>query len=115
FNGYALANASPVASVSYGYAAQEAYPYDPARAKALLGGGGFCDTNPPHLQLLFPAKHYGQSFDEMTPAVAEMLKDVGVQVTLKPVDFATLLQTASKGTLPPNGGVPASPTGNQLA
>src|SRR5213594_4238434 len=35
FNGYALANASPVASVSYGYAAQEGYPYDPARARAL--------------------------------------------------------------------------------
>ena len=28
--------ASPVASVSYGYAAQEPYPYDPARARALL-------------------------------------------------------------------------------
>src|SRR3989442_4296726 len=33
FNGYALANASPVASVSYGWAPQEAYPYDPARAR----------------------------------------------------------------------------------
>jgi peptide/nickel transport system substrate-binding protein len=114
FNGYALANASPVASVSYGYAAQEAYPYDPARAKALLAEAGFRDGNPLTLQLLFPAKHYGQSFDEMTPAVAEMLKDVGVQVTLKPVDFATLLQTASKGTLPPNGGFAACRTGNNL-
>ena len=82
FNGYALANASPVASVSYGYAAQEPYPYDPARAKTLLAEAGFRDGNPLTLQLLFPAKHYGQSFDEMTPAVAEMLKDVGVQVTL---------------------------------
>ena len=114
FNGYALVNASPVASVSYGYAAQEAYPYDPARAKALLAEAGFRDGNPLTLQLLFPAKHYGQSFDEMTPAVAEMLKDVGVQVTLKPVDFATLLQTASKGTLPPNGGFAACRTGNNL-
>src|SRR5439155_9884519 len=40
--------------------------------------------------------------------------DVGVQVTLKPVDFATLLQTASKGTLPPNGGFAACRTGNNL-
>src|SRR5207244_734735 len=82
----------PFASVSYGYAAQEPYPYDPGRARALLAEAGFRDTNPLTLQLLFPAKHYGQSFDEMTPAVVEMLKDVGVQVTLKPVDFATLLQ-----------------------
>ena len=114
FNGYALANASPVATVAYGYAAQEPYPYDPARARALLAEAGFRDTNPLTLQLLFPAKHYGQSFDEMTPAVAEMLKDVGVQVTIKPVDFATLLQTASKGTLPPNGGFAACRTGNNL-
>jgi peptide/nickel transport system substrate-binding protein len=114
FNGYALVNASPVASVSYGYAAQEPYPYDPPRARKLLTEAGFGDTNPLTLQLLFPAKHYGQSFDEMTPAVAEMLKDVGVQVTLKPVDFATLLQTASKGTLPPNGGFAACRTGNNL-
>src|SRR5262249_59690268 len=28
FHGYALANASPVATVSYGYAAQEPYAYD---------------------------------------------------------------------------------------
>ena len=50
----------------------------------------------------------------MTPAVVEMLKDVGVQVTLKPVDFATLLQTGTKGTLPPNGGFTACRTGNNL-
>jgi peptide/nickel transport system substrate-binding protein len=114
FNGYARANSSPVASVSYGYAAQEAYSYDPARARALLAEAGWRDGNPLTLQLLFPAKHYGQSFDEMTPAVAEMLKDVGVQVTVKPVDFGTLLQTVTKGTLPPNGGFTACRTSNNL-
>ena len=66
------------------------------------------------LQLLFPAKHYGQGFDEMTPAVAEMLKDVGVQVVIKPVDFGTLLQTVTKGTLPLNGGFAACRTSNNL-
>ena len=34
FQGYAIVNASPVATVSYGYAAQEPYPFDPKRAKA---------------------------------------------------------------------------------
>jgi peptide/nickel transport system substrate-binding protein len=122
FHGYAVANASPVATVSYGYAAQEPYPYDPKRARALLAEAGWKDTGkgfekggePLALQLVFPAKHYGQGFDEMTPAVVEMLKDAGVQVTLRPVDFGTLLQTVQKGTLPHNGGFTACRTSNNL-
>jgi peptide/nickel transport system substrate-binding protein len=123
FHGYALANSSPVSTVSYGYAAQEAYPYDVKRARALLaeagwrdGGDGVLkkDGETLTLQLLFPAKHYGQAFDEMTPAVVEMLKAVGIQVVLKPVDFGTLLQTLTKGTLPYNGGYTACRTSNNL-
>jgi peptide/nickel transport system substrate-binding protein len=123
FNGYALANSSPVATVSHGYAPQEPYAYDPARAKAMLAEAGWRDGGngilarggePLTLQLLFPAKHYGQAFDEMTPAVAEMLRAVGVDVTIKPVDFGTLLQTLNKGTLPHNGGFTACRTSNNL-
>jgi len=43
-----------------------------------------------------------------------MLKDVGVQVTLKPVDFGTMLQISQKGTLPYNGGFTACRTSNNL-
>lgn len=124
FHGYAVANSSPVATVSYGYAAQEPYPHDVAKARALLAEAGWKDTNNDGfadkggetlaLQLHFPVKHYGQAFDEMTPAVAEMLKDVGVQVTIKPMDFGTLLQVVTKGTLPPNGGFTACRTSNNL-
>jgi len=124
FHGYALANASPVSTVSYGYAAQEPYAYDVKRARALLaeagwkeaGGDGVLrkDGETLTLQLLFPAKHYGQGFDEMTPAVAEMLKAVGVQVQIKPVDYGTMLQTVTKGTLPYNGGFAACRTSNNL-
>ena len=113
FHGLALANSSPIPTVSFGYSATEPYPYDPARARALLAEAG-AKNSPLTLQLLFPAKHYGQAFDEMTPAVVEMLKDAGVQVTVKVVDFGTLLQILTKGTLPPDGGFVACRTSNNL-
>jgi peptide/nickel transport system substrate-binding protein len=124
FNGYAIANASPVATVSYGYAPQEPYAYDVKSAKTLLAQAGWKDTNNDgfvdkdgemlRLDIVFPAKHYGQAFDEMTPAVAEMLKAAGINATLKPVDFGTLLDMARKGTLPPHGGFTACRTSNNL-
>ena len=114
FHGLALANASPVATVAYGHAAQPPYPYDPARARALLAEAGWTASKPVALQLLLPAKHYGQAFDETVAAVVEMFKAVGVQVTVQTLDFGTLLQTLTKGTLPPNGGFAACRTSNNL-
>jgi peptide/nickel transport system substrate-binding protein len=122
FLGSAIANSSPVPTTSFGFAAQEAYPYDPKRAKAMLVDAGWKDTGKGFekggealaLQLYYAPKHYGQSFDEMTQAVAEMIKDLGVPVTLKTVDFGTQLQITQKGTLPPNGGFTACRTSNNL-
>jgi peptide/nickel transport system substrate-binding protein len=114
FHGLALPNASPIATVSYGYAAQEPYPYDPARARALLAEAGFTPAQPLAMQLLLPAKHYGQAFDETVGAVVEMFKAVGVRVTVQTLDFGTLLQTLTKGTLPSSAGFAACRTSNNL-
>jgi peptide/nickel transport system substrate-binding protein len=122
FLGHAIANSSPVPTTSYGFAAQEPYPYDPKRARTLRTEAGWKDTGKGFekggetlsLQLYYAPKHYGQSFDEMTMAVAEMIKDLGVLVTLKTVDFATQLQMTQKGTLPHNGGFTACRTSNNL-
>jgi peptide/nickel transport system substrate-binding protein len=123
FHGLALPNASPVATVSYGHAPQAPYPYDPAQARALLAEAGWKASGKGlanaageslTLQLLLPAKHYGQAFDETVGAVVEMLKAVGVQVTVQTLDFGSLLQTLTKGTLPPNGGFAACRTSNNL-
>src|SRR5262249_60511779 len=43
-----------------------------------------------------------------------MLKAVGVQVVIKTIDYGTLLQTVTKGTLPYNGGYTACRTSNNL-
>jgi peptide/nickel transport system substrate-binding protein len=114
FYGLAVTNASPVATVAYGYAPQPPYPYDPARARALLAEAGSTAARPLTMQLLLPAKHYGQAFDETVGAVVEMLKAVGVQVTVQTLDFGTLLQTLTKGTLPANGAFAACRTSNNL-
>jgi ABC-type transport system substrate-binding protein len=123
FHGLALANASPIATVSYGYAPQAPYPYDLTQARALLAEAGWKPSpkglvnaagEPLSLQLLHPIKHYGQAFDEATAAAVEMLKAVGVQVTVQPLDFGSLLQTLTKGTLPPQGGFAACRTSNNL-
>ena len=106
FHGYAQANASPVSTVSSGYAAQEPYAYDVKRARVLLAEAGWKDAGPDGvlkpdavlkkdgetltLQLLFPAKHYGQAFDETTAAVAEMLSE-------RPLKLAAMPTAASPG------------------
>jgi peptide/nickel transport system substrate-binding protein len=114
FHGLAVVNASPVATVAYGHAPQPPYPYDPAKARALLAEAGVSAAQPLTLHLLLPAKHYGQSFDEAVAAVVEMLRAVGVQVTVQTLDFGTLLQTLTKGTLPASGGFAACRTSNNL-
>src|SRR5262249_57069001 len=100
------------------------YAYDVKRARALLAEAGWKEAGPDGglkkdgetlaLEILFPAKHYGQGFDETTPAVAEMLKAVGVQVVIKTIDYGTLLQTVTKGTLPYNGGFSPCRTSHNL-
>lgn len=62
------------------------YAFDPAKARSLLAEAGH--SKGVQLELIYPLGRYIQA-TEMLTAVSGYLKDVGVEVILKPVDVAT--------------------------
>jgi len=73
------------------------YPYDPAKAKALLAAAHFDFSTP--LQIL-----YGPTIDplwpQMAPVIQQYLKNVGINAVLDPLDVAkwTAIVTGTKPT-----------------
>ncbi|MCU1689980.1 MAG: ABC-type dipeptide transport system, periplasmic component [Pseudonocardiales bacterium] len=95
--GFALAGAYPstlFGSMSADEAAK-AIPYDPAAAKKLLAEAGF--PNGFDVELM-TTDGYGPSITNQAQWVQQDLKDVGINVTLKVLDYATFFSTfAAKG------------------
>lgn len=73
--------------VYFGYnPALQAYPFDPGKARQLLREAGIAPGTALHLEV--PGNVYLQG-DEVTQVIASQLADVGLDVKLDQIDFAT--------------------------
>jgi glutathione transport system substrate-binding protein len=83
--GYGKPADSPLAPRVWGYSSVKVYPYDPAKAKALLAEAGYPNGFKSVLR-------GGEATDakEMMVALQSQLKQVGVEVEVKSLDAATL-------------------------
>lgn len=83
----AIPSDSPLAKYTVGYASTGGYPYDPQKAKQLLKEAGQENLK---LQLITPKGRYLNDY-EVAIAVQGMLREIGVTVDVKPMEWATYL------------------------
>lgn len=82
FGGYATALATPFTSSTFGYRADLApYPYDPAEARRLLAEAGYPDGLALTMDVTTGSAQIGE-------IVAGQLADIGVRVTLRPLEVS---------------------------
>ncbi len=106
FDGMVTLNKSFVlTSTSVGYYANEPYPYDPEKAKALLEEAGWVDTDGDgirekdgeKLELIFLNREGFEQGDTEVPVIWQAeLADVGISVTINTVDTATFVTSLNK-------------------
>ncbi len=101
FQGQATVMDSPLAPDTTGHAAQTPYPYDPTKAKSLLaqagytaGAGGVLTKGgqPLSLTLSYPTTQYPAGAN-VAQAIQSQLQQIGVKVTLNPIDSASFFNT----------------------
>jgi len=90
FNGYATPSACQVLTPNYfGYNPElKAYPYNPARAKALLAESGYTPGVPVEFDV--PSGIYLQS-SEVVQAIASQLEEIGVPTKINEIEFGTYM------------------------
>jgi peptide/nickel transport system substrate-binding protein len=98
FNGFGKRAAGYVASGEKGYGIVEPFPFDPAKAKALLAEAGFKDGF--EMEMACPAGAYG-SFEEVCQAIVGYLGDVGIKVKLNLMESGQYWDLEAKKQLPP--------------
>lgn len=76
-----------VAPNIFGYAPQSAYKADKAKARNMLKEAGFDEKNPLKFELLHPTGRYPEDA-RIAEAVRAQLREVGVEVTLKTMEWA---------------------------
>jgi ABC-type transport system substrate-binding protein len=98
FNGFGKRAAGYVASGEKGYGIVEPFPFDPAKAKALLAEAGFKDGF--EMEMACPSGAYG-SFEEVCQAIVGYLGDVGIKVKLNLMESGQYWDLEAKKQLPP--------------
>lgn len=96
---HALRATGPIAPSHWAYEpAVEQYNFDPARARALLDEAGLVDPPGPEPRARWTMRTSSQRFAVVTAqAMASMLHDVGIEVTVRPSELATLLSDLRQG------------------
>lgn len=96
---HALRATGPIAPSHWAYERDvETYPYDPARARALLDEAGLTDPPGPAPRARWTLRISSQRFAVVVAqAIASMLAEVGIEVTVRPSELATLLSDLRQG------------------
>jgi ABC-type transport system substrate-binding protein len=84
---------APMAEPVFGYAKQTPYAYNPEKAKQLLAESGY-DTSKP-ITLYHPTGRYSQDA-KIAEAIAVQLKQIGLTVNLKTLEWAQYLAVLGK-------------------
>jgi len=85
---------APLAPSLFGYQSIGAYPYDPEKAKQLLADAGVAPGSLT-LDMMSPTGRYVQDFPA-SQAIANYLRDVGIKVSVRTMDWPTYVGTILK-------------------
>lgn len=98
FGRYAVASTGPLPPMHWAYEPSVVrYPYDPARARALLDAAGLV-APPGGVRARFVLRTSSQRFSvTVAHAIAAMLADVGIDVEVRPSELATLIADLRAG------------------
>ena len=99
FGGKARPISVPAAHNTPGYPKDFAFPYDAAKAQALLKSAGFSPTNPAKIGVATTNGNFPNDF-EMARAIVEMWRKVGIEANLEVVELATYQERLRANKLP---------------
>lgn len=90
--GIVATSIAPPSAIGYAGDKVEGYPYDPDKAKELLAEAGFPNGFAAELMV-----NDNQSRIEVCTVLQQMLKEVGIDVTIKVMEYATFFEASNNG------------------
>jgi len=98
FYGYGKRATGFIATGEMGYGNVQPFPYDPARARELLGEAGYAEGFT--IDMACPAGAYS-SFEEVCQAIAGYMEDVGITINLSIMESGQYWDLEANKQLPP--------------